>query len=167
MAAFHIERDAACPFSASIEFAQTYFDAVPGGRLLLALTLRAGPFVISLRRRVVAETQVGPDRTDAARRHDAISLRFHAAGGLPFPHLAGELTARPFAPGTRLRLDIAYTPPLAFLGRFIDAAIGRFVAERIARALLDEVAGHIEASYAAFCRKCALDAAAAPKRSFA
>lgn len=156
MRTFQIQKEVACPFSAAIEYAEDYFRLGEHGHReqTLSLPLRVGPFTFRLRRRISTEILIGPDPTDAARRHDAMWIWLHPLHGSPFPVFRGVLTVRPFAPGTRVSFECTYTPPLAFLGRAIDATVGRFVGRGIAQAVLDEVAAHLETRYAEFRKTC-------------
>ncbi len=144
MKQLRFESQVACPFSAATEFAQDYFqERVPG---VLRVPLRLGPLKIELNRGVSTGVAVFLDRTDPARRHEALEISIRPFNGLPFPEFRSALTVRPFMPpGTLVALELSYQPPLGFVGRLLDAVAGRLVAAAIGRALLDDLSTHLVA----------------------
>jgi hypothetical protein len=134
-----------------MEYAGDYFrERVPGS---IQVPLRIGPIRMGCRRAIATEIAVEVDRSDDARRHDAINLRLHPLGGFPFPELSAFLTARPhWPPGTWFVLDLSYEPPLGSLGRLVDVLAGRHVANAIGHALLDDVAAYLAGRFHVFSR---------------
>src|SRR5579875_637709 len=134
MKRFRIETQVACPFSAAIDFAKDYFRLRAPG--VLRVPLRLGPVDIQFNRTMTARMIVCTDRTDLTRKHEALEIRMHPLGAIPFPEFSSTLTVRPhMPPGTLLALEVSYRPPLGILGSILDAALGRRVALGIARAL--------------------------------
>jgi hypothetical protein len=138
------ERRARCAFSEAVPYVREFFDEHVAG--LLSVPVSFGPIHAKFKRAVEMAVSVGPDRTDYARRHDAIDLAIHPLGPLPFPEIRCFVTLRPFMPpGTLVVLDFAYEPPLGSLGRLLDALAGRHVARAIGLALEHDLCAFVEA----------------------
>ena len=138
------ERSVACPFSAAIEHAESYFRTMTPR--LLRVPLRMGPFKLQLKRAIATEVLIAPDETDPARKHEALEVWIRPLGRMPFPELRSRVTVRPqLPPGARLVLDLAYEPPLGLPGRVLDVLAGRRVARAIGNALLADIARHLTA----------------------
>ena len=144
MKGLRFESRVACPFSAATEFALEYFEQrVPG---VLRVPLRLGPLKIQLKRGVNTGVEIYLDRSDPARRHEALEISMRPLGGLPFPEFRSAITVRPFMPpGTLIALDLSYQPPLGVVGRLLDAVVGRLVVAAIGRALLDDLSAYLVA----------------------
>ncbi|HTX59104.1 MAG TPA: hypothetical protein VMH02_05450 [Verrucomicrobiae bacterium] len=88
-------------------------------------------------------------RVDACRGrddqnlNDVIRMAWAPEGGGPFPRFEGTLVtfARSDEPDTsEIELDGWYEPPLGDAGELFEETVGHAIAERTARALLEEVA---------------------------
>jgi|GEM_PF-1364800 hypothetical protein len=156
MKRFRIETQVACPFSAAIDFAKDYFRLRAPG--VLRVPLRLGPVDIQFNRTMTARMIVCTDRTDLTRKHEALEIRMHPLGAIPFPEFSSTLTVRPhMPPGTLLALEVSYRPPLGILGSILDAALGRRVALGIARALLGDLASYLAERARDFARSGSID----------
>jgi hypothetical protein len=146
----------ACPFSVAIEFAENYVSRRTwsgGGRLLrLWAPLVPARGRVALGWTVYAHATTGRDHTDAARRHEAMWIRLRPASGLPFPHVAAALTARPHQGRTLLHLAAEYVPPFGMVGAAFDSLIGKWLAERALLGFLSEMKLSIEAQHEEFLR---------------
>jgi hypothetical protein len=157
MRTIHGEIEVDCPFSATIEYAEKYVSRLAWSNQGRLLTLWAqvvpspgGRFALGWT--VFARATVGRDQTDDARRHEAMWIRLRPARGLPFPHVAALLTARPLHRRTVLSLSAEYLPPFGALGRAFDAVVGRRLAEGALLGFLREMKGSIEAESREFVR---------------
>jgi hypothetical protein len=119
-----VNRFVRCPFSQAIEFA----DAVLQG-------IRVGGHMAA---------HLSDDRTDIARRHEALEFRWDPKLRI-FPSARALLTVRPHAPqGTELQLSIVYRPPFGAAGGAFDAVLGKHIASLSARLLLTDLQRGIE-----------------------
>lgn len=151
--------DVACPFSAAIEYAENYVSRLTwsgNGRLLQlwAPLVPAPRGNVALGWTVFAHATTGRDHTDTARRHEAMWIRLRPARGLPFPHVAAVLTARPHQGRTLLHLAAEYVPPFGLVGAAFDAVVGRWLASRALLGFLAEMKRSIEAQHEEFLRTC-------------
>lgn len=141
MTTVHAGRYVACPFSASIEYAE---DALRERHDIIVSPGRL------LGEHVALDTKVTDDLTDAVRRHDALLLAWQPKHAALFPNFRGALTARPKLRGSYLRLQGSYDPPAGFWGVAFDAMAGRFIAALTLRRLLDEIGRAVETKWNAF-----------------
>jgi hypothetical protein len=122
-----------CPFSAVIEFTE----AALRNRTHIVLSPAA-----PLAQRADVTTEISDDRSDQARKHDALLIAWRPGLAL-FPNFRGVLTARPEGRGASLRIEGTYEPPFGIAGRIFDAIAGRRIAAltltRLLRALSDDV----------------------------
>lgn len=141
MTTVHAGKYVACPFSASIEYAENTL------RDRHELVVSPGP---QLGECVAVDAKVTDDLTDPVRRHDALLLAWQPKHLGLFPDFHGALTVRPKLRGSYLRLQGSYDPPAGFLGRLFDAVAGRFIATLTMRRLLNQIGGAVEAQWTAF-----------------
>jgi hypothetical protein len=74
-----------------------------------------------------------------------LPLAWHATGREEWlPTFTGELAVTAARQGTRVRLSGVYTVPFGVVGRFGDGVLGRRLARRSLRALVERLAGHLE-----------------------
>jgi len=141
MTTVHAGKYIACPFSASIEYAENVL------RERHELVLSPGP---ALGERVHMDTKVTDDLTDSVRRHDALLLAWQPKHTAMFPDFHGALTVRPKLRGSYLRLQGSYDPPAGVLGRAFDTVLGRLIATLTMRRLLNDIGHGVEARWTAF-----------------
>ena len=91
-----------------------------------------------------ATVSLGEARSTATKLF--LPVRWHATGreGV-LPSFEGELEASKADAGTELRLTGSYTVPLGVIGRFGDGVIGRRLARQSLGALVERLAGRLEA----------------------
>lgn len=141
MTTVHAGKYVACPFSASIEYAENTL------RARHELVISPGP---ALGERVHMDAKVTDDLTDSVRRHDALLLAWQPKHSAMFPDFHGALTVRPKLRGSYLRLQGSYEPPAGLLGRAFDAVAGRAIATLTMRRLLNEIGKAVEAQWSTF-----------------
>lgn len=141
MTTVHAGKYVACPFSASIEYAEKTL------RQRHELVVSPGPAVGE---RVHMDAKVTDDLTDSVRRHDALLLAWQPKHTAMFPDFHGALTVRPKLRGSYLRLQGSYEPPAGLLGRAFDAVLGRPIATLTMRRLLNEIGKAVEAQWTTF-----------------
>jgi len=124
-----------CVFSQAIGYVERFFEEHP------QLELR-GLGIISTR--VEATSRLANDASDTTRRHDAVSLSWVAAPGLPLPSFSGHIRARPHFAQTELRLVGNYEPPLGPVGEAFDVIAGHAIAAGTGRELLLAVKTFVE-----------------------
>lgn len=124
-----------CVFSQAIGYVERFFEEHTD------LELR-GLGIISTR--VDASSRLAIDASDATRRHDAVTLSWEAAPGLPLPSFTGHIRARPHFEQTELRLEGHYKPPLGPVGEVFDVIAGHAIAAGTARELLLAVKHFVE-----------------------
>ena len=127
-----------CPFSATLDFAEK------------AVSRRCGLFLTpapALGERVHFAALGTDDTSDGTRKHTALLLAWRPQNEGLFPNFTGVLTFRPKSRGACMLLNGRYEPPFGLFGRIFDAFIGRAIAQRTMRALLDELGTEIEAEY--------------------
>lgn len=121
-----------CPFSAVIEFTE----AALRGRPHIVLSPAA-----PIAQRAAIATRISDDRSDEARKHDALLIAWRPELPL-FPNFRGVLTVRPQGRGALLRIEGTYEPPFSVAGRVFDAVAGRRIAaltlQRLLRTLSNE-----------------------------
>lgn len=152
MRTIHGQIEVASPFSTAIELAERYVSRLTWsgeGRLLRlwAQVVPAPQGRLALGWTVFAHAAIGRDHTDSARRHEAMWIRLRPARGLPFPHVAAVLTARPRQGHTLLHLTAEYVPPFGLLGAAFDALIGRRLAARALLGFLAEMKRSVESQH--------------------
>jgi hypothetical protein len=130
-----------CPFSAAVEFAEQALRRQPNIRVSAVPPIGD---TVSLKTRVV------DDVTDDARKHDALLLAWQPAHEALFPHFHGALTARPDGPGTCIRIEGSYDPPLGRFGAVFDAVLGRSIARVTIARLLRDITRTVEDRWDAF-----------------
>jgi PAS domain S-box-containing protein len=135
MTSLRVVRDVRCPFSLTIELVEAYHAANP--------VHRVGPSGWA-RAHVRCEALRVHDVSDRSRRHEAFSFTWRGSGWLPLPVVHGFITVRPHGALTSLTLDGQYAPPFGFAGRVFDAVLGRRIAQRSIRRLVDEMAAFVE-----------------------
>jgi hypothetical protein len=138
----HVQRKrfVACPFSAAVELAERAANRRSG--LYVTPSPPFGEHV----RFAVATT---PDSTDSARKHDALLIAWRPQTARIFPDFRGALTVRPHGAGVTLQIDGEYEAPYGAVGKLFDRIIGRTLADRTMKRLLDDFARDIEAEYRA------------------
>lgn len=141
MTTVHAGKYVACPFSASIEYAEKIL------RERHELVVSPGPAVGE---RVHMDAKVTDDLTDFVRRHDALLLAWQPKHATMFPDFHGALTVRPKLRGSYLRLQGSYEPPAGLLGRAFDAIFGRQIATLTMRRLLNEIGKAVETQWTTF-----------------
>ena|SRR5690348_16556709 len=141
MTTVHAGKYVACPFSASIEYAENTL------RERRELVVSPGP---ALGERVQMDAKATDDLTDSVRRHDALLLAWQPKHTTMFPDFHGALTVRPKLSGSYLRLQGSYDPPAGVVGRAFDAIFGRAIATLTMRRLLNEIGKSVERQWTAF-----------------
>ena len=126
-----------CVFSETIDYVDRFFHENSDLELLGLGVLRA---------HVTARAHVVEDATDAARRHDALDVRWEPESSLPLPTFSGEMRVRPKFEQTELRLVGRYEPPLGPVGEVFDLIAGHAIAAGTARELLAAVKRFVEAA---------------------
>jgi len=83
---------------------------------------------------------------DEQNLNDLVRIDWEAEGGGPYPRFEGTLVtwAEHDPNETFVEIEGAYTPPLGMAGELFDAAVGRAIAQRTARALLGDLGRAIE-----------------------
>lgn len=89
------------------------------------------------------------DRDDQ-NLNDVIRVRWEPEGGGPYPVFEGTLAlwGETDPERTVIELDGTYQPPLGVAGETFDAALGHVLAQRTARALLDDIGRALTAASA-------------------
>jgi hypothetical protein len=86
-----------------------------------------------------------------ARRYpgyEVMELRWHAAGGGPYPAFKGTLAAEQSrTTWCRLELDGGYVPPGNIAGATFDAVVGGRIARAVVRTLLESLKTQFEHDY--------------------
>jgi len=139
-----VTRYVQCPFSAALELAEK---AVRG---------RSGFYLTPsppLGERVSVTAKSTDDRTDDARRHDALLIAWRPQTRRMFPDFHGVLTVRPRHHGAFLHLNGQYEPPFGSAGKVFDAIVGRSIARSTLTHLLNDLALDIETQYQEECRQ--------------
>lgn len=97
---------------------------------------------LSLSHDVVAVVRKGRDEQNL---NDVMHIRWSPAGGGPYPSFSGTLATWTDgdAAQSAIELDGTYEPPLGEAGYAFDEAIGRTIAHRTARALLEDLAAGV------------------------
>ncbi len=87
------------------------------------------------------------DRDDQ-NLNDVTRIKWEPEGGGPYPAFEGTLVTWGETDPLRtfIELDGTYEPPLGVAGETFDAALGHVLAQRTARALLDDIAHALSAS---------------------
>jgi hypothetical protein len=134
MTKLSVVRDVSSPFSATIALIEQFHEQTDH---------RVGPHA-RLQATVECATAQTRDYTDTSRIHEAIVLQWRTHGVFPIPRLRGLITVRPKAPGTELRIEGSYVPPLGFAGRFFDALIGRHIAKKTLERFADSIQAFID-----------------------
>jgi hypothetical protein len=137
-----VKRYVACPFSATIEFAET--------ALRRMKNLHVSP-IEGLGERVISSAKIVDDSTDKSRRHDALLITWRPEHRL-FPDFKGTLTIRPRTRGTSVRLQGSYDPPFGVWGRAFDLVFGRAIAHRTLARLLAQLGADVEGQWDEFRR---------------
>lgn len=106
-----------------------------------------GPFS-SVHTAVRCEVAEVRDYTDTCRAHEALVVRWKAHSRIPLPVMRGMITVRPDGPATEVRMEAKYRPPLGAFGRWIDALIGKRLAQRTIERFLDEVKIFVDRQWA-------------------
>jgi hypothetical protein len=138
MSRIRVNHYADCPFSAAIELAEKTARRRPD-----LFVSPAPPFG----ERVLFTAASTDDRTDEARKHDALLVAWRPETAA-YPEFRAVLTARPERRGTLLSLYGDYEPPYGGSGKFFDLLIGRSIARRTMRRFLAGLAADVEAAYA-------------------
>jgi hypothetical protein len=134
------KRFVACPFSAAVEFAER------AANRHRDLYLTPGP---PLGERVSFAVAATEDSSDETRKHDALLIAWRPQTRGLFPDFRGVLTVRPQRAGVVLQIDGEYEPPFGLPGKIFDFIIGRAIAHRTMRNLLDYIAQSIQREYEA------------------
>ncbi|MGR4064744.1 MAG: hypothetical protein ACLQPV_04775 [Vulcanimicrobiaceae bacterium] len=124
-----------CVFSEAIGYVEKFFEENA------ELELQGLGLVTT---RVDVSSSLARDGSDSTRHHDALSLAWDPAPGLPLPSFSGHIQARPHFAQTELRLKGEYKPPLGPVGEAFDAIAGYAIAAGTARALLSQVKRFVE-----------------------
>ncbi|MDQ6932482.1 MAG: hypothetical protein M3160_04830 [Candidatus Eremiobacteraeota bacterium] len=124
-----------CPFSAVIEYVETFFSQ----RHKLPLSA-----LQTIRTEVTTEYNVAIDRMDSARRHDALEVSWYPKAHLPLPAFHGILSVRPHFKDSELALEGSYEPPLGPVGEVFEATIGRNIARGTINGLLQEIKASVQ-----------------------
>jgi hypothetical protein len=140
MTQLEVKRFVACPFSAAAELAERAASGLSN--------LYLSPFP-PLGEPVVFAMVSTPDKSDEARKHDALLIALRPQTRGMFPDFHGVLTVRPERSGVLLQLSGGYDPPYALAGKIFDLIAGRSIAKRTMHRLLDGFADRIEAEYEA------------------
>jgi len=130
-----IRRFVACPFSATIDFAEEALAESP--------EIEVSP-VEGLGERVDVASVVVEDKSDTVRKHDALQIAWRPQHRGLYPDLRGVLTVRPEHRGSDLILAAEYRPPFGLPGRAFDAVVGRFLAHRTLHRFLEHLGARIE-----------------------
>ena len=134
----------ACPIDRAQAGIEAFFARRSGADGVAHLTLRVpldgigAPSGLALERAVTVRAR--RDR-DAQNLNDLVRIEWEADGGGPYPRFEGTLVAwvEHDPNETFVELDGTYVPPLGVAGELFDAALGRAMARRTARALLDDI----------------------------
>jgi hypothetical protein len=141
----HETQTASCPFSAAIEFGETFFVACDKGRPVNAPTEPV---------ELMPSCQVMVDSTDFARRHDALNLSWsHHASFLP-PDFYGSLTVRPASGESELTLEASYDSRAVPPKNMLDNVAGLAIAHAAMRSLLQQIVSHVESEWRQFADDC-------------
>jgi len=133
---------AACPYQRAREYLHESLEAVVKNHRVMSLALTAG----ALEKPVLVSYKHG---ADPMRFDEPWLVHWTPEGGGPYPDFDGELTVRADDSYRRSILELRgeYVPPLGVVGQAFDFAVGSRIAAATARALLQQIAQHMEIRY--------------------
>jgi hypothetical protein len=131
-----------CPYQRAREYLHESLEAVVKSHQITSLALTAG----ALEKPVLVSYKHGED---PMRFDEPWLVHWTPEGGGPYPDFDGELTVRADDSYRRSILELRgdYVPPLGAVGKAFDFAVGSRIAAATARALLQQIAQHMEARY--------------------
>lgn len=131
-----------CPYHRAREYLHESLEAVAKENRITTLGLTAG----ALAKPVLVTYKHG---SDAMHFDEPWLIHWTPEGGGPYPDFDGELTVRADDSyrNSLLELRGEYVPPLGAVGEVFDFALGSRIAAATARALLQQIAEHMETRY--------------------
>jgi len=132
-----------CPIAEALPRLEEYFTAHRDARGVTRTRLRV-PVDAPLRGLAVEHEAIIVSRRtrDENNLNDVIAVTWEPAEGGPYPRFSGTLIAwaEHDPKRTFLEIDGTYSPPGGLAGELFDEAIGKRIAARTARALLEDIA---------------------------
>lgn len=135
-------RPTQCPYHRARGYLHESLEAVAKNGRITTLGLTAG----ALEKPVLVSYKHGED---AMHFDEPWLVHWTPEGGGPYPDFDGELTVRADDSyrNSILELRGQYVPPLGVAGQVFDFALGSHIAAATARALLEQIAKHMETRY--------------------